>query len=143
MAVGALSGCTYLISSGDGAPPCGPPNYSVNPSSAKVGEQVTVTAADADCDPRYGEDARIQVTVTDATGARVLEVTGPMNDAGGFNYRFEVPVQTAIGEAVVTAVPYNINWCDDTGKNNRADGTARTLQLTSCATPMHPLSIIP
>jgi hypothetical protein len=112
----------------------------VNPSSAKPGDKVTVTAPDAVCNPRYGENARIQVTVTDATSVEVVNTTAPMNDAGGFIYSFEVPAQTA-GDAAVTAIPYNIDWCDDTGKNNRADGAAVTLQRASCVMPMKPLSI--
>ncbi|MET3919837.1 hypothetical protein [Arthrobacter sp. UYEF20] len=63
-----------------------------------------------------------------------------MNDAGGFTYTFEVPARTAAGDATVTATPYNIDWCDDTGKNNRADGAAVTLRRASCAPPTKPLA---
>jgi hypothetical protein len=113
----------------------------VNPSSAKAGGKVTVTAPDAGCDPRYGENALIQVIVTDATGMTVIDATAPMNGAGGFTYSFEVPALTSAGDAAVTAMPYNIDWCDDTGKNNRADGAAVTLHRASCAPPTKPLSI--
>jgi hypothetical protein len=113
----------------------------VKPSPAKAGERVTVTAPDADCNPRYRDNARIQVTVTDATNVKVLDATAPMNDAGGFTYTFEVPAQTAVGDAAVTAIPDNIDWCDDTGRNNRADGTALTPQRASCVLPMKPLTI--
>jgi hypothetical protein len=139
LAVAAASGCGF--SPGNGEPPCFPPPYSVKPSSAKAGEKVTVTAPDADCNPRYGQNARIQVTVTDATGVKVIDTTAPMNDAGGFGYTFDVPVQTAAGKAAVTAMPYNIDWCDDTGRNNRVDGAAVFLQQTSCAMPIKPLNI--
>jgi len=139
LVVTAASGCAS--SSGNGEPPCFPPAFSVNPSSAKAGEKVTIAAPDADCNPRYGENARIQVTVTDATGIEVLNSTAAMNDAGGFTYTFEVPAQTAAGEAAVTAMPYNIDWCDDTGKNNRADGAVATLQRASCVLPMMPLNV--
>ncbi|MDN4644389.1 hypothetical protein [Arthrobacter sp. PsM3] len=104
---------------------------------------MTVTAPDADCNPRYGVNARIQVTVIDATNAKVIDATAPMDDAGGFTYTFEVPSQTAVGDAAVTAIPYNIDWCDDTGKNNRADGAAASLQRASCVMPMKPMTIIP
>lgn len=137
--VGAASGCAS--SSGNGEPPCFPPSFSVKPSTAKAGERVTITAPDADCNPRYGDHARIQVTVNDATSVKVIDATVPMNDAGGFTYTFEVPSQTALGDAAVTAIPYDIDWCDDTGKNNRADGAAVILQRASCVIPMRPLTI--
>ena len=113
----------------------------MNPSGAKPGDKVTVTAPEADCNPRYGGNARIQVTVTDATGIEVVSTTVPMNDAGRFIYSFEVPAQTAAGDAAVAAIPDNIDWCDDTGKNNRAEGAPATLQRASCVLPMKPLSI--
>jgi hypothetical protein len=137
--VGAASGCAS--SSGNGEPPCFPPAFSVKPSAAKAGERVTVTAPDADCNPRYGDNARIQVIVNDATNVKVIDATAPMDDAGGFTYTFEVPAQTTLGEAAVMAIPFNIDWCDDTGKNNRADGAAVTLQRASCVMPMKPLTI--
>jgi len=133
------SGC--IVSSGDGYPPCMPPAFSVNPPSAKAGDKVTVEASDADCDPRYGENARVRVTVTDAAGTKVINTTAPMNDAGGFTYTFEVPLQAAVGDASVEATPYAINWCDDTGRNNRAAGAAATLERASCAARIEPLSI--
>ncbi|WP_326967898.1 hypothetical protein [Arthrobacter sp. CG_A4] len=102
---------------------------------------MTVIAPDADCNPRYGDNARIQVAVNDATNVRVIDATAPMNDAGGFTFTFEVPAQTPVGEAAVTAIPFNIDWCDDTGRNNRADGAAVTLQWASCVVPMKPLTI--
>ncbi|WP_104173031.1 hypothetical protein [Arthrobacter sp. Y81] len=106
---------------------------------------MSVTAPDADCDPRYGENARIHVTVTDAAGARILDATSPMNDAGGFTYSFNVPVNSAAGAATVTATPYNTDWCDDTGRNNRAGGPDQAGGLTpaSCVQPVRILTITP
>ena len=93
-------------------------------------------------DPRYGNNARIQVSVTDATGEEVVNTTSAMNDAGGFTYTFVVPTRTAVGDAAVTAMPYNIDWCDDTGRNNRVAG-AREVSFVrvSCAVPVKPLTI--
>jgi hypothetical protein len=145
VAVGAVvviafsSGC--VVSSGDGYPPCMPPAFSVNPTSTKAGDTVTVQASDADCDPRYGENARIQVTVTDAAGTKVINTTAPMNDAGGFTYTFEVPPQSAVGDAAVEATPYGVDWCDDTGRNNRAAGPAATFERASCAARIEPFNI--
>ena len=47
--------------------------------------------------------------------------------------------------ATVTAMPYNIDWCDDTGRNNRAGGSIRAGDLTraSCAQPVRILTITP
>ncbi|KIS27550.1 hypothetical protein TV39_10385 [Arthrobacter sp. SPG23] len=112
----------------------------MNPPRAKAGDTVTVQASDADCDPRYGRNARVQVIVTDAAGAKVINTTAPMNDAGGFAYTFEVPLQAAIGDAAVEATPYGIDWCDDTGRNNRA-GAAATLERVSCAARIETLGI--
>ena len=95
---------------------------------------MTVSAPDADCNPRYGKNARIQVSVTDATGAEVVKTTTAMNDAGGFTYTFVVPAGTALGDAAVTTVPFNIDWCDDTGRNNRVAGTGVVL-LDGCHVP--------
>jgi hypothetical protein len=138
----AVSGCASTIP-GNGEPPCFPPAFSVAPSSAKPGDRVTVMAPDAACNPRYGGNARIQVTMTDAAGVEVLAATAPMNDAGGFSYGFDVPAGTAAGEASITAMPFNIDWCDDTGRNNRVAGAAAglTLERVSCVTPTKPLTI--
>lgn len=119
-----------------------PPGFSVAPSNAKAGAEVTVSAPAADCNPRYGQNALIQVIVTDADGVKVIDTTAPMTDAGAFTYTFNVPPQTAAGDAAVSATPFDIDWCDDTGTNNRADGAAATLERASCATPMKPLAIV-
>jgi hypothetical protein len=103
---------------------------------------VEVSAPDADCNPRYGADAQIEVIVTDASGAEVLHETAPMNDGGGFTYSFTVPSETASGEASVMAMPYNVDWCDDTGRNNSVAGAAGVgLERASCAIPLRPLLI--
>ena len=137
--VASISGCA---SSTDGEPPCFPPAYSLTPTTAAPGQSVTVAAPDADCNPRYGKNARIQVSVTDATGVDVVNTTTAMNDAGGFTYTFVVPARTAVGDAVVTAVPYNVDWCDDTGRNNRVAGAGDVrLEQVSCAVPMKPLTV--
>ncbi|MDQ0923767.1 hypothetical protein QF038_002275 [Pseudarthrobacter sp. W1I19] len=121
-------------------PPCFPPDYAVSPSSAKPGDIVAVGADDALCNPRYGQDALIQVTVTDAAGQNVIKETAPMNDAGGFSFRFVLPQQTSAGEASVEAVPYALDWCDDTGRNNRVAHPSG-LQRASCAARTEPLTV--
>lgn len=127
-------------SSSGGEPPCFPPAYSVSPNSAKAGEKVTVSAPPADCNPRYGTNAQIQVSVTDKAGTKVINKTAPMADSGAFTFTFKVPTATAAGEATVTAMPYNIDWCDDTGRNNRAEGLT-DFHRASCAMPVKSLTI--
>jgi hypothetical protein len=140
----ASSGCADS-SARNAEPPCFPPTFSVAPPSAKPGDTVTVMAPDADCNPRYGQNARIQVTMTDAAGVDVVAATAPMNDTGGFTYSFEVPAGTAAGESAITAMPFNIDWCDDAGRNNRAAGAgaANGLERLSCVIPQKPLTITP
>ncbi|WP_245413275.1 hypothetical protein [Arthrobacter celericrescens] len=138
---GALAACF-----GFDPPPCFPPKYSVEPGTARPGEQVTVSAPDADCNPAYGQDAKIEISLTDAAGREVFTKTGPMNNDGGFTFSFKVPAGMRPGKAGVTAFPHALDWCDDTGRNTRLrrqgagdDGITRS----SCATPVVPLTIKP
>jgi hypothetical protein len=82
------------------------------------------------------------VIVTDGNGTEVINTTSPMTDAGEFAYTFTVPAETAVGEAAVTAMPHNLDWCDDTGRNNRVKGPMN-LDRTSCVMPVEPLTIAP
>lgn len=123
-------------------PPCMPPAYTVTPSEAEPGGQVTVSAPDASCGARYGHNAQVQVTLRDANGTEVLKELAPMTDDGGFSFVFTVPPATVPGKAAVVAYPYNLDWCDDTGVNNRAGAGPRTLALVSCAEPLVPLVIV-
>ena len=119
-----------------------PPAYTVTPAEVKPGDQVTVSAPDTTCGARYGRDAQVQVTVRDAARAVVLEELAPMTDDGGFTFVFTVPPATSPGEAAVLAYPYNLDWCDDTGVNNRAGAGPRTLVRVSCAERSVPLVIL-
>lgn len=135
----AASGCGRDIFA---PPPCMPPAYSVSPSAAKPGDKVTVSAPDAACAARYGQGAQIHVTVTDAAGVSVLEELAPMTDDGAFTFVFTVPQSAAAGEGGVTAVPYGVDWCDDTGVNNRAAPGGLGLDRVSCAIPLVPLTVL-
>ncbi|MFJ4171625.1 hypothetical protein ACIPY3_19140 [Paenarthrobacter sp. NPDC089714] len=134
----SLSGC---ISYWGGAPPCMPPDYAVSPTAARPGDSVTITAEDATCDPRYGHDARVLIVVKDSTGVEVLTTTAPMADAGGFSYTFQVPATMKPGIASVGASPDGVDWCDDTGRNNRVGRGEPELQRASCAERVKPLNI--
>ncbi|MGF6832871.1 hypothetical protein QF015_001036 [Paenarthrobacter sp. TE4293] len=133
----AAAGCSPSL----GSLPCSPPEYHVDPSFAKRGDTVTVSAPEATCNPRYGPNAQVHIVFTDAAGADVLNTTAPMTDAGGFTFTAEVPVQTASGVMAVKAEPHGVDWCDDTGTNNRAHSSDGELERASCAEPMKPLTI--
>ena len=135
--VGA-TGCRDIFA----PPPCMPPEFSVSPAAAKPGDQVTVSAPDTTCDARYGTDAQVQVELLDAYGTPVLEELAPMTDDGGFSFVFTVPAGLAPGKAGVTAYPYNMDWCDDTGVNNRAGAGPQTLVGVACAQRLVPLVIL-
>lgn len=139
-AAAALTGCG---SSFRGDPPCLPPEFSASPASATVGDQVTVAADDSECNPRYGQGASIKITVTDSAGNQVIDTTAPMNDAGGFTYTFNVPASTAPGAGSIAAYPEGIDWCDDTGRNNRAQNDARTFTRVSCVMPQASITVLP
>jgi hypothetical protein len=119
-----------------------PPAFTVTPSQAEPGNRVTVSAPETTCDARYGADAQVKVTVRDAAGAQVLDELAPMTDDGGFSFEFTVPLAAAPGKAAVVAYPYNLDWCDDTGVNNRAGAGTQTLVQVACAEPMVPLIIL-
>ena len=55
---------------------------------------------------------------------------------------FTVPAGMSPGKAGVTAYPYNLDWCDDTGVNNRAACGPQTLVLVACAERMLPLVVL-
>ncbi|WP_243400013.1 hypothetical protein [Arthrobacter glacialis] len=124
--------------------PCLPPSFSLSPATAKSGASITVAADDASCNPRYGENAQIQVEVYDGSGAKVLETLAPMNDAGAFSVSLDLPTDAVPGEGMVAAYPYNVDWCDDMGRNNRVGALgAQEITLVSCAIPSMPLRIEP
>lgn len=137
----AITGCggppgTAPLGSG-----CFPPAYSLSPATAKPGGSITVAADDANCNPRYGEHAQIQVELYDGSGTKVVEMLAPMNDAGGFSAAVEVPAGAVPGAGIVSAYPYNLDWCDDTGRNNRVGAGA--IERISCVMPSQPLWIEP
>ncbi|WP_343319188.1 hypothetical protein AAFM46_01710 [Arthrobacter sp. TMP15] len=115
--------------------PCMPPPLFLSTDTASPGDPVTISANDATCDPQYGEGAQVKVEVFDSVGNLVWDRKAPMNDAGGFTYRFEVPDSAVPGTWLVSAAPHDLDWCDDTGKNNRVglDLRSETIQRVSCA----------
>lgn len=67
-----------------------------------------------------------------------------MNDAGAFSSELVIPETAVPGQAMVSAYPYNVDWCDDTGKNNRVGAPessgALEIQRISCVMPSQPLA---
>ncbi|MEO6529521.1 MAG: hypothetical protein ABI563_00840 [Specibacter sp.] len=123
---------------------CFPPPFSITPATAKPGSSITVTADDASCNPRYGDKAQIQLEVYDGSGAKVLETLVPMNDDGGFSASVELPAAAVPGKGMVAAYPYNLDWCDDTGRNNRVGALeGQEIKRVSCVLPSEPLQIEP
>lgn len=128
---------------------CMPPPFTLSSDSVRAGGSLTVGAKDATCNPRYGADARIQLEITDGSGEKVVKLLAPMNDAGGFGAVLTVPEGAAPGRGAVAAQPYNVDWCDDTGRNNRLGGNgtagpdAGEIQRVSCVLPSQPLTIEP
>lgn len=133
-----LVACSQIFES----QPCQPPQYSLSQDTVSPGGSITVSAGDATCDPRYGDNAQIQVEVVDGFGATIVETLAPMNDAGGFSAAITFPVATVPGLVSVAAYPYNLDWCDDTGRNNRVGRAAPSgFVRASCVMPSMPLTI--
>lgn len=147
-----------LAGTGCGGPPgvapegsaCMPPPFSLSSDTIAAGGSLTVKAADATCDPRYGTNAQIHIEIVDGSGEKILETVAPMNDAGGFSATVNVPDSAVPGQVAVNAYPLNLDWCDDTGRNNRisnqgaVSGDAATgIERVSCVMPSEPLTIEP
>lgn len=139
-----LVGCAPFVQ--QGAPGCMPPKYGVDSASVKAGGTLTVSAQDATCDPRYGPDAQIELALMDSAGNVFYSVRGPMSDAGAFALKIKVPSSVMPGEYGISAMPYDIDWCDDTGKNNRVSNPGETgpgelIERASCAMPFLPVVV--
>lgn len=147
------TGCAGTAETAPSSSGCMPPPFSLSTDNVKAGGSLTVTASDTDCEPRYGDNAQIQLEIVDGSGAKILDVRAPMNDAGGFSTDVIVPESAVPGQGTVSAYPFNLDWCDDTGRNNRLNtpaGTGRKdlplelpseIQLASCAMRALPLTI--
>ncbi|MFJ6415822.1 hypothetical protein [Paeniglutamicibacter sp. NPDC091659] len=146
-----LAGAASLLVSGcqppfSGAPPCMPPEYVLDSTSLKAGESLTVSAPDATCDPRYGERAQIQIDLLDEQNEALLTELAPMGDAGSFEHTLRIPATTKPGSYSISATPYGVDWCDDTGRNNRIENlgfgqSGMAVIRVACATPYVPFRV--
>lgn len=139
-----LSGCQPPFS---GAPPCMPPDYVLEPSTVKAGSALKVWAPDATCNPRYGERAQIQIELLDEQNEVLLSKLAPMGDAGSFEHSLRIPADLKPGNYNISASPHGVDWCDDTGRNNRIEnpdfGRSGVLVVrASCATPYEPFRVV-
>ncbi|NJC24261.1 hypothetical protein BJ994_003337 [Arthrobacter pigmenti] len=135
----AASGCASVDP--NFAPSCLPPPFSLSSSTVQAGEEVTVRASDADCDPRYGAGAQIEVHLINPGHDVVASGIGPMGDAGAFEHVLTVPLDVTPGKYVIAAMPYRLDWCDDTGRNNRVPLEGAALERASCVRPEEPLTV--
>lgn len=141
----AFTGCSGPPGTAPMGSGCMPPPFSLSTETARPGASLTVQAKDATCNPRYGDNAQIHIEVLDSSGTKILELQAPMNDAGGFSTDLLLPETAVPGQAMVSAEPYNLDWCDDTGRNNRVGAPASPgvleIQRVSCVLPSQPLTI--
>ena len=142
-----LLGTTACIPQYLGSQPCMPPEYAVGPSSLRAGAELKISAPDASCDPRYGERAQIQIELLNDRNEVLLTELVPMGDAGSFEYALRIPAGTKPGDYSISATPYGVDWCDDTGRNNRIENpgfgqSGLAVIRVACATPYKAFRVV-
>jgi hypothetical protein len=132
-----VSGCSIITGSSG---PCMPPAYTLDSTVIAPGGTLRISAPDAPCNPRYGEDAKVRIDLVN--GHQEVEFTelAPMSDAGAFTHSLEIPASLKPGTYGISAVPDGVDWCDDTGRNNRLENpgfgdTGLGVVRSSCAVP--------
>lgn len=133
----AVAGCIAPIHT---STPCMPPAYTLDSPVVAPSETLGMSAPDATCNPRYGKDARVRIDLVDARQQVVLTELAPMSDAGSFAFDLRIPGGTKPGAYGITAMPNGLDWCDDTGSNNRLGGADTGIEgvaaaRASCAMP--------
>lgn len=123
IAVGAgalfgVSGCSAIPQS---SRPCMPPEYTLDSAVIAPGGTLRISAPDATCDPRYGEDAKVRIDLVNVRQEVLLTELAPMSDAGAFTHALEIPASLEPGSYGISAAPDGVDWCDDTGRNNRLE----------------------
>lgn len=134
----AITGCS---SSPDLPPPCMPPSFSTSVSEARAGDLVIISAPAAACNPSYGTDAKVGISISTDFGEKLLDTKAPMEDSGAFEYSYRIPKTAKLGVLSVSAAPANVDWCDDTGTNNRLTNES-DIERTSCMIPVKQLAIV-
>lgn len=123
-----------------GPPPCPPPAYSLSAESVTAGGTLRVSAPEATCNPSYGNNAQIEIQLVDSKHKVIETKLAPMTDTGSFNYQLTVPSTLRAGTYSISALPHDLDWCDDTGVNNRLkkssiQNSSVVVVRASCVTP--------
>ena len=136
----AAAGCTAPIHTVPlhTSAPCMPPAYTLDATAVAPGQTLGISAPAATCNPSYGKDARVGIELVDDRQQVVLSTLAPMADDGSFAFDLRIPEGTTPGAYGIIAMPYGLDWCDDTGSNNRLDGAEApgwSAVRVSCAQP--------
>lgn len=134
------SGCGIKVST----PQCRPPAFTVTPNTVKPGDTVKVQADDATCDPKYGQNAQVQVWFVDASDIPREPQLGPMNSRGGFELDLKIPLTAIPGQANVSALPYNFDCGDgesSDGEGGKSQNLGGAVASASCGSILVPLTI--
>lgn len=132
-----ISGCSALSHSPG---PCLPPKYTLDSTLVAPGGTLRVSAPDATCNPRYGEDAKVRIDLVNERQEVLLSEISPMSDAGAFTHTLAIPDALRPGTYDISATPDGVDWCDDTGQNNRLENpgfesTGMAVVRASCGIP--------
>lgn len=132
-----LSGCSVVLHPPG---PCMPPAYALDAAVVAPGGTLRVSAPEATCDPRYGQDAKVRVDLVNGRREILLSELAPMSDAGAFTHVLKIPATLKPGAYGISAAPDGMDWCDDTGRNNRLEnpgfgGTGLGVVPAACAVP--------
>ncbi len=132
-----LPGCSLMLHSSG---PCMPPGYMLDSLVVAPGGTLRVSAPAATCNPRYGEAARVRIDLVDARQEVLLSELAPMSDDGSFSHVLDIPATLKPGTYGISAAPDSVDWCDDTGHNNRVENpgfgdSGLSAVRAACATP--------
>ena len=141
----AFAGCTAPVHT---SAPCMPPAYTLDSPAVAPGETLRISAPAATCNPGYGKEAQVRIEVVNDRQQVVLTELAPMSDAGAFTHDLRIPGGTEPGAYGITALPDELDWCDDTGRNNRLGGTGIGIEgfaaaRASCAVPRLGFQVTP
>ena len=120
--------------------PCMPPGYMLGSLVVAPGRDIA----------RFGSGSHVQSAPwrgsksTDRSGRRPQEVLlselAPMSDEGSFSHVLDIPATLKPGSYGSSAAPDSVDWCDDTGHNNRVENpgfrdSGLSAVRAACATP--------
>lgn len=137
LAVGSISVFAAYAGPFFGPSRCEQPEWTLSPTTVAPGRVVSIRAIDApECDPRYGRDAEVQISLSDGRSHPLLDVRAPMSSAGAFEAELVIPEDAEPGDYFVSAIPYDIDNCFDTNARS-----SETITRTSCAALLKPLIV--